>query len=572
MHLLLLSVHLLLLTHDSQQYCSDGKPKDCLEAEFAPGTTLGGEGFDITKMEPKGAYVIDMNQWKRKDKSCTLCSNPFLENKKQKLPLSVVDWRPKQSCSAKVSSQLHKSSESVVSSTTASIQNNWKVNLDVNVAARSGNLMLAGTNSKMAEYSMEKTKNDKYSFSSQSMSCEFYRYRLSNTPKLHREFKRAVNKLPKAYNAKSKQQFYGLIQKFGTHYITKVQVGGSVMSVTSIRECEASLQGLSVEEVQACLEVEAAASFGSAASAKTEAKHCKSDIQKSDRKSSFASSFNDRFTEIKGGHNTEPDLLFSASKDPSAYKDWLSTLPQHPDIISYALDPLHELLPAQAPARSNLRSAISHYILETGLWRNCSAPCPNGVKTDPRDPCVCQCHNNAAVNTDCCPTERGLARVVITVQRADGLWGDHTTATDGYVKVYRGKSVWRSGVIYNNNNPHFRYVIDWGTVNLAENKVRFEVWDEDNKYDDDLLGECERFLTAGVKDDVCNLQHGRLFFRWHVQCAPNLGGSLCKDYKASPMNPSLKARFRSRHAHPVPEALLQEWGVVRDKSTQTVEE
>ncbi|KAJ0058262.1 hypothetical protein NL108_012405, partial [Boleophthalmus pectinirostris] len=117
-------------------------------------------------------------------------------------------------------------------------------------------------------------------------------YRLSAAPKMHREFRKAINQLPKAYNANTKGQFYGLIEKFGTHYITKVHIGGSVKSVTSIRECEASLQGLSVEEVQACLEVEASASYGQS-QARSEAKHCKNNIQQSENKASFSSSFND---------------------------------------------------------------------------------------------------------------------------------------------------------------------------------------------------------------------------------------------------------------------------------------
>lgn len=276
-----------------------------------------------------------------------------------------------------------------------------------------------------------------------------------------------------------------------------------------------------------------------------------------------------RFTEIKGGHTTEPDLLFSADKNPSAYKDWLTTLPQNPDIVSYSLDSLHELLPVNSPAWKNLRSAISHYILEKGLWRNCSAQCQAGIKSNSKDSCVCQCHNDPAVNQDCCPTRKGMARVIITVQRASGLWGDHTTATDGYVKVsFNGQMVRRSPVIYNNNNPHWAMVVDLGSLDISSGqKVRFEVWDEDNSWDDDLLGQCEQILSAGVKEDLCNLQHGRLYYRLEVKCAPSLSGSSCTDYKASPMSQSLKKLYVSRHAHPIPKAVLLEMGVFVDGSS-----
>lgn len=73
-----------------------------------------------------------------------------------------------------------------------------------------------------------------------------------------------------------------------------MKLGGSVQSVTSIRQCEASLQGLSVEEVQMCLEAEASVTV-KASTVKTEAKHCKKDIKKAEDKNSFSSLFKDRY-------------------------------------------------------------------------------------------------------------------------------------------------------------------------------------------------------------------------------------------------------------------------------------
>lgn len=278
-----------------------------------------------------------------------------------------------------------------------------------------------------------------------------------------------------------------------------------------------------------------------------------------------------RFTEIKGGQTTEPDLLFSSDKNPSAYKEWLNTLPLNPDIVSYSLNSLHELLPVDHPARKNLRSAVSHYILERGLWRNCSQPCRAGVRDESRDPCVCQCHNDPAVNQECCPTRKGMARVIITVERGSGLWGDHTTATDGYVKVFfNNVLVQRTRVIYNNNDPHWGSVVDLGTQDLsAGQKVRFEVWDQDNNWDDDLLGECDPVLSAGDKQDVCVLQHGRMFYKWKVECAPSLSGESCSTYKPSPMEQSLRSLYVSRHAHPIPKVLLAEMGVFEAQAGST---
>uniref|UniRef100_A0A3Q3ECR8 C2 domain-containing protein n=1 Tax=Labrus bergylta TaxID=56723 RepID=A0A3Q3ECR8_9LABR len=106
----------------------------------------------------------------------------------------------------------------------------------------------------------------------------------------------------------------------------------------------------------------------------------------------------------------------------------------------------------------------------------------------------------------------GMAQVIITVQRASGLRGDYFTSTDGYVKVFVNKvMVQRSPVIHNNNNPRWAMIVPLQSQDLSlGNKVTFQVWDKDNNWDDDLLGKCEQALSAGVKEDLCNLNHGHL--------------------------------------------------------------
>ncbi len=113
--------------------------------------------------------------------------------------------------------------------------------------------------------------------------------------------------------------------------------------------------------------------------------------------------------------------------------------------------------------------------------------------------------------------------------------------------------------------------VDLGSQDVSDGKkVRFEVWDEDNKWDDDLLGQCDIVLSAGVKKDLCILQHGQLFYKWEVKCAPSLSGKSCTDYKPSPMSQNLKKLYVSRHAHPIPKAILLKMGVfVNETSAQT---
>ncbi|XP_077475161.1 perforin-1-like isoform X2 [Stigmatopora argus] len=552
----------LCLIHRARASCTRGGPAECLRAETVPGGTLAGEGFDVTRMERKGAFVLDMNAWRRKDKSCTLCVNPFAEKAKQRLPLSVVDWRAQQVCGSKVAGAIHRSSEALVDSSSSTVENNWKSSLGLDVDKFATKVMMAATQSKLAQYSLEKTKSDRFTFSSQELSCQFYSYRVTSKPKVHREFQRALRELPKTFSPRYKARYYRLIENFGTHYITKVKLGGSIRSVTSIKQCQASLQGFDVDEVNMCLESEASVTVGTAGTAESEVKRCRSDVAKSESKADYSSVFNDRFTETKGGLNTDPDLLFSARKDPSAYKEWLGTLAGHPDVISYSLESLHELLPTDAPQRKNLRSALRHYILERALMLNCSGRCRAGVRGDPREPCLCRCHNQRHVTADCCPARRGTARVTVTVQRASGLWGDTTTATDAFVKVIFGHREWRTPVVPNDNHPRWDTVVDLGTRDLSAGlPIRFQIWDQDSGWDDDLLGTCLWAPGAGVADDVCALRHGKFFYKWEVECAPGLGGARCVDYAPSPMEPALSGGYASRHAHPLPPAILLEMGV-----------
>lgn len=65
-----------------------------------------------------------------------------------------------------------------------------------------------------------------------------------------------------------------------------------MQSVTSVRQCQARLNGLSVDEVQMCLQAEASAS--AKVSANTEMKHCKKNMEKTESKSSYSDLFNDR--------------------------------------------------------------------------------------------------------------------------------------------------------------------------------------------------------------------------------------------------------------------------------------
>ncbi|XP_028842666.1 perforin-1-like [Denticeps clupeoides] len=557
---------ILSLPLRSQQSCYCGTEGECKAADFIPGSNLGGEGFDITTMERKGSYVINVNEWRLQNNSCNLCKNPYLQQT-QKLPVSLVDWRALHKCSMKVSSSVYRSSESLLNSMCTSVENNWQIGLGFGKLNNKGNLLLAGTHSKLASYTMEKTKSDKFAFSSQKVFCTYYSYRLSNKPLLSPDFESAFKSLPPNYNSQTKDKYQSFIDHFGTHYITTVKLGGVVESYTSIKECEASLKGLNTEEIKNCLSAEASMSVQYKADADLNAllKHCNAVMKHNGGMTSFSRSFSDRFTEITGGQTTTGDLLFSAEKDASAYREWLATIPRAPDLVSYSLVPLHKLLPDSSPVQVLLHDAIKDYILQQGLLRNCSKPCQNG-KASTNEPCVCQCHNVNGVNRECCPTQPTLARVILTVQKAKNLYGDKLSQSDAYVQIYDSKriKVARSPVIKNNDNPVWNYIFDSGEIILSSTPYfELEVWDEDGGYDDDKLGPaCNVKLQQGTRRGMCDLDHGMLFYKVQVTCGPSLSGPTCAEYEGSPMNKELEKVYVSRNARPIPKEMLSQMGVV----------
>lgn len=131
----------------------------------------------------------------------------------------------------------------------------------------------------------------------------------------------------------------------------------------------------------------------------------------------------------------------------------------------------------------------------------------------------------------------------------------------------------RTPVIYNNNNPHWAMTFDLGDVILTNyDPLKLEAWDEDNKWDDDQLGACTVPLKAGVSENFCSLNHGVLYYKTEVVCAPSLAGPSCTDYIGSPMNFNLEKAYVSRHSRPIPQDMLQEMGVILDEAPLTVKQ
>lgn len=517
---------LLLLPHSHG--CQTSHFTECQNAPFVPGHNLAGEGFDVVHLKMTGASVVDVKTFMvgGNEGNCTMCHNRLM-NQSQKLPVSVLDWRIKVNCRRSLSSKIFESSQSVMKETSESLGVSWKVGLSI---PGIGGFAAGGSHSKSSSFAESRSRKDKFSFTSHDFQCKYYTFRLHSRPPLSKEFEVSLKNLPSTHHHLNTSAFKQFISVYGTHFIRRVQLGGRVNSITAIRTCEAAIHQLSTRTVSNCLSVEARANI-LGASAGAETKFCRSRGKRLSSGSTFSQAFSDRTTEVLGGDGDVGDILF-APNGAAGYKKWLSSLKAVPGVVSYQISPLHLLVTENPVLQTSLRNAISNYIRTSARPLRCPANCKIGSQSQD---CVCRCKGHRMVNSECCPAETGIARMNVTVVRASGLWGDYFSKTDGYVKVFYGNEGGVTPVIWNNDFPTWNYLIRFETVNLRHRRsIRFEVWDRDNRWNDDLLGKVYVVPTSGVINKRLKLNHGSLYVRISALCAPSLQGSLCEQYAASP--------------------------------------
>ncbi|KAK5866534.1 hypothetical protein PBY51_020720 [Eleginops maclovinus] len=342
---------------------------------------------------------------------------------------------------------------------------------------------------------------------------------------------------------------YGdLIDTYGTHFITKASLGGKIKSITSVKTCEASMNGLTATEVQNCLSVEASASFANTADIDSMIKTCEGKKKTFSHGQGFSSEFSERTSEVVGGGKIDADVLFNDHSNPSVYNSWVNSLKSTPDLIKYNLKPLHTILPVNHPARARLKQEVEEYIKNNALLKQCSEICKVGHRSNKRDPCACVCNSNQNLRSNCCPTGKGLATLKVFNLYAEGLYGDVWTETDGSVEVNFGDQTKRTAIIDDNDNPRWPETFQFGTIKInMANTLVFNVYDEDSYWNSDLLGQCSVDLQVGRGIDSCMLNHGTLFYSYQAECAPSLGGHQCQEYLPSSMSASLAKVFYSKN-------------------------
>ncbi|XP_018428541.1 PREDICTED: perforin-1-like [Nanorana parkeri] len=512
--------------------CKLGTAAECKKARFVPGHTLLGEGLDIVTMKTTGSFLLNLQ---KVGKTCTLCSNPHVNNTLQKLPKALLDWKPQTSCSRHIVSTVSESKVSLAKEATSFVQNDWKVGLDVGVTVVNAKIAVGGSHSNLAKFVDSKSLQDKYNYLSHKLQCTYYSFHLASDAPLTAHFAQELQKLPETYDMSTKAEYRRLIRKFGTHYITLANIGGRTQEITAVRACEVTMDGLTLDEVKDCLNVEAeiaASTPEQSAALKSKVEHCKEKSKIANYENTFHQTFKERTWEVKGGKATF-DLLSVVNGKTEAFENWMESLKTHPGLVSYSLDPIHNLVRFEGPQKENLRLAVGDYIKEMAIIENCSCSAPS-YAIHGRD-CSCMCPVTEYTSSNCCPTQRGIAKLHVTINSATGLRDDFFTKTDAYVKFQFDSADRATRTIWNNNDPFWNETFNMDFVELGDKKTfKIEVWDEDRTSGDDLLGRCEKTLTSGEWFETCYLNHGSLSYSISVTCSSYLHGQYCEGYNPVP--------------------------------------
>uniref|UniRef100_A0A673ZR65 Uncharacterized protein n=1 Tax=Salmo trutta TaxID=8032 RepID=A0A673ZR65_SALTR len=260
---------------------------------------------------------------------------------------------------------------------------------------------------------------------------------------------------------------------------------------TAIHTCQASLMRLSTNQVESYLSAGFKVSLDISVSSSVQG--CSNVLDNRDSKTSYSSSFLSHHTKVVGGSGWPGELSLNRN-DSVRFHSWMRTLKNIPDIIYYSLRPLHLLIPNTVVQKGG-KEAVQDYLKENALPKS-TGELSCGDRYSRRD-------------SNCCLRKVSQGRLVVTVVRAWGLWGDYKWIagdTEAYAVVTYGSKTHQTNAIPS-NNPVWNATFDMGPFD-KDLSLNVAVWDYDPVDIDDNLRDCTFDLEQGTHECWCNNSGG----------------------------------------------------------------
>ncbi len=485
------------------------------------------------------------------------------------LPNAVANWKSVNKCYGHFSKSGYSGADEYLHSEDSVIKES---SIGIPDSILGVGVKLTGSSSPESSFIKKKTKTFQMHFQQTQFACEVYDFSLNtNNLPLNTDFVNSIKKLPSTYKPLD-SSYIDFIKTFGTHYTSRVILGGKIKHIMSYHTCTAGAFNMGQTKFSDCMTINITANPVQIVSKFL--KHinlpfdttfttsinpsCETIVNKFKDTVSKTTYGYDTFIAIEGGSRETAVAWFFADdvNVQNIYKRWIGEVDKTPGLIKYGLTPIAHLVKQVDEGKAErLLCAVDDYFKEKESIENsqtlCDFTCPLKQQYGSDDDCSCGCGNQYQyLSADCCPLLSGQGHLKLTILRIENI-GDHDGWIDDinevFVKVNMQGKDWQTRTISGKEGT----TIEWNDEKdqgIVQGGLPFilQVIEEDTFTNDDNLGMCYGIVDTKHGERSCHLfKGGQLYYQLDFECLPYYKGDHCEKF-----DPTGTEKHGQRHRQP----------------------